>query len=73
MQLNIIRTSSLMRNGRYYFSPFIYKTLNLQNKNSCLRKSNNKISVTSDIQMTPPLWQKVKKTKEPFDESERGK
>ena len=23
-------------------------------------------------QMTPPLWQKVKKTKEPLDESERG-
>ena len=28
------------------------------------------ISITSDIQMTPPLWQKVKKTKEPL-ESER--
>ena len=24
----------------------------------------------SDIQMTPPLWQKVKRTKEPLDESE---
>ena len=23
--------------------------------------------------MTPPLWQKVKGTKKPFDESERGK
>ena len=30
------------------------------------------ISITSDIQMTPPLWQKAKKTKEPLDESERG-
>ena len=30
------------------------------------------ISVTSDMQMIPPLWQKVKKTKEPLDESERG-
>ena len=29
------------------------------------------ISVTSDMQMTPPLWQKVK-TKEPLDEGERG-
>ena len=27
------------------------------------------ISITSDMQMTPPLWQKVK---EPLDESERG-
>ena len=30
------------------------------------------ISITSDMQMTPPLWQKVKKTKKPLDESERG-
>ena len=30
------------------------------------------ISITSDMQMTPPLWQKVKKTKEPLDENERG-
>ena len=29
-------------------------------------------SITSDMQMIPPLWQKVKKTKEPLDESERG-
>ena len=24
------------------------------------------------MQMTPPLWQKTKRTKEPLDESERG-
>ena len=31
------------------------------------------ISVTSDMQMTLPLWQKVKrKTKKPLDESENG-
>ena len=30
-----------------------------------------KISITSDMQMTPPLWQN-KRTKEPLDESERG-
>ena len=29
------------------------------------------ISITSDMQMTSPLWQKVR-TKEPLDESERG-
>ena len=28
------------------------------------------ISITSDMQMPPPLWQKVKK--EPLDERERG-
>ena len=30
------------------------------------------ISVTSDMQMTPPLWQKSKNLKEPLDENERG-
>src|SRR5574341_1147610 len=30
------------------------------------------ISITSDMQMTPPLWQKVKRNSKPLDESERG-
>ena len=30
------------------------------------------ISITADMQMIQPLWQKVKRTKEPLDESERG-
>ena len=30
------------------------------------------ISMTSDMQMTTPLWQKQRRTKEPLDESERG-
>ena len=30
------------------------------------------ISTTSDMQMIPPLWQKVKRTKEPLDEGARG-
>ena len=30
------------------------------------------ISITSDMQMTPTLWQKVKGNKKPPDESERG-
>ena len=29
------------------------------------------IPITSDTQMIPPLWQKVKRNKEPLDESER--
>ena len=29
------------------------------------------ISITSDMQMTPPLWQKAK-SKQPLDEGERG-
>ena len=36
-------------------------------------KIAREISITSDIQTTPPLWQKVKRnSKEPLDESERG-
>ena len=31
-----------------------------------------KISITSDTQMTPPLWKKAKRTNEPLDEHERG-
>ena len=27
--------------------------------------------ITSDMQMTPPLWQKQRGTKEPLDEGER--
>ena len=30
------------------------------------------ISITSDMQMTPPLWQKANRTREPLDESERA-
>ena len=30
------------------------------------------ISITSDMQMIPPLWQTKRGTKEPLDESERG-
>jgi len=30
------------------------------------------ISITSVMQMKPPLWQKVRETKKPPDESERG-
>ena len=29
-------------------------------------------SITSDMQMIPPLWQEAKRTKEPLDKSERG-
>ena len=29
------------------------------------------ISITSDMQMTPPFWQKAKNYKEPFDENKR--
>ena len=30
------------------------------------------ISITSDMQMTSPLWQEQRETKDPLDQSERG-
>ena len=35
-------------------------------------KIAGKISITSDMQMIPPLWQKWRRTKELLDEGERG-
>ena len=31
-----------------------------------------KVSITSDMQMIPPIWHKAKITKEPLDVGERG-
>ena len=41
-------------------------------KHSLESRLLGEISVTSDMQMTLPLWQKVKRAKKPLDESERG-
>ena len=43
-------------------------------KNKLESRLPGEISVTSDMQMTPPLWQKVKRNffKKPLDEGERG-
>ena len=30
------------------------------------------LSITSDMQMTPPFWQKVKRNQKPLNESESG-
>ena len=41
-------------------------------KHKLERRLVAEISITSDMQMTPLLWQKVKGPKKPIDESERG-
>ena len=41
-------------------------------KNKLESRLSGEISITSDMQMTPPLWQKVKRTKKPLDEGESG-
>ena len=35
-------------------------------------KRKIEISITSDMQMIPPIWHKAKITKEPLDVGERG-
>ena len=41
-------------------------------KHKLKSRFQGEIWITSDMQMTPPLWQKRRRTKEPLDESERG-
>ena len=41
-------------------------------KNKLESRLLGEISITSDMQMTPPLWQKVRGTQNPLDESESG-
>ena len=41
-------------------------------KNKLESRLLGEISIISDVQMTSPLWQKSRRIKEPFDESERG-
>ena len=41
-------------------------------KHSLESRLQGEISIASDMQMTPPLWQKVRRTKEHIVESERG-
>ena len=41
-------------------------------KNKLESRLPGEISITSDMQMALPLWQRVKRNKKPLDESERG-
>ena len=47
------------------------KTLDWK-KDKLESRLQGEISITSDMQMTPPSWQKVKRNKKPLDESERA-
>ena len=42
-------------------------------KHKLKSRLQGEISITSHMQMIPPLWQRARGTKEPLDESERGK
>ena len=41
-------------------------------KHKLKSRLQGEISITSDMQMTPPLWQKARGTKEPLNEGESG-
>ena len=41
-------------------------------KHKLKSRLSGEISITSDMQMTPPYGRKLRRTKEPLDESERG-
>ena len=62
----------------YYHSAYVTYMQNISYKMpgwmKCKLESRlpGEISIASDMQMTPPLWQKAKRNKEPLDESERG-
>ena len=56
----------------YVYEEYIMKTVGLEAAKVGI-KIARRISITSDIQMTPPLWQKGRGTKKPLDERERGK
>ena len=62
----------------YYHSAYVTYMQNISYKMpgwmKCKLESRllGEISIASDMQMTPPLWQKAKRNKETLDESERG-
>ena len=53
-----------------FYAEYIRRNTGLEETQAGI-KIAREISITSDMQMTPPLWQKVKR-KKPRDESERG-
>ena len=56
------------------YAEYIRRNPGLEEVQDGIKIAQRITSIISDVQMTSPLWQKVKKrrTEEPFDESERG-
>ena len=54
------------------YAEYIMRNSGLDEVQAGIKIAERNINNISDMQMTPPLWQKVKKNKEPLDESERG-
>ena len=43
------------------YAEYIMRNAGLEEAQSGIKIARNEISITSDMQMTPPLWQKVKR------------
>ena len=54
------------------YAEYTMRNAGMDEAQAGIKIAREKKSITSDMQMTPPLWQKVKKINEPLDESERG-
>ena len=46
------------------YAEYIMRNAGLEEAQSGIKIAGNEISITSDMQMTPPLWQKVKRNSE---------
>ena len=54
------------------YAEYIMRNTGLEEMIKLESRLLGEISITSDMQMAPPLWQKVKRNKRPLDESESG-
>ena len=54
------------------YAEYIMRNAGLDEAQAGIKTAERNVK-TSDLQMTPPLWQKVKKNKEPLNEGEKGK
>ena len=54
-----------------FYAEYILRNAGLEEAQAGIKIAGRNIN-NSDMQMTPPLWQKVKRTKNPLDESESG-
>ena len=53
------------------YAEYIIRNAGLEEAQAGIKIAGRNIK-TSDMPMTPLLWQKVRRTKEPLDERERG-
>ena len=55
-----------------FYAEYIMQNARLDEAQAGIKTAGRKTSITSDMQMTPPLCRKWRGTKEPLHESERG-